>query len=72
MPTCTSYLVTQVSEVQGARRSTVTALHNITEVGFTTAFGPAQVLEIVEEELPLHQEAEGEDKRMYIILILKS
>lgn len=61
MPRCSPYLIAQVSEVQGARCSTVTAFHNIAEVGFTTALGPAQVLEVVEEEFPLHQEAAGEE-----------
>ena len=63
MPRCSPYLIAQVSKVQGARRGTVTALHDIAEVGFAPALGPAQILEVVEEELPLHQEAAGKAKR---------
>lgn len=67
MPRCSLYLVTQVPKVQGAWRGTVTALHNIAEVGFTTALGPAQVLEVVEEKFPLHQETVGEGKRHFTL-----
>lgn len=61
MPRCSLYLIAQVSKIHGARRGTVTALHNVAEVGFTPALGPAQVFEVVEEESPLHQEAAGEE-----------
>ena len=67
MPRYSPYLIAQVSKVQGARCSTVTALYNIAEVGFTPALGPAQVLEVVEEEFPLHQQATGEDKREFTL-----
>lgn len=61
------YLIAKVSEVQGARCGTVTALHNIAEVSFTPALSPAQVLEVIEEEFPFHQEAAGEDKREFTL-----
>lgn len=67
MPRCSLYLIAQVSKVQGARCGTVTALHNIAEVGFTPALGPAQVLEVIKEEFPLHQETAGEDKREFTL-----
>ena len=53
------YLIAQISKIQGAGCGAVSPFHHIAKVCFMTAFGPAQVLEVVEEFLLFHKKTTG-------------